>query len=403
MRQMRFATPLMLGLAAATIPFMPPPAHAQIVMGTSITIAPPILPVYEQPPIPAPGYIWVPGYWAWGPGGYYWVPGTWVLPPVVGLLWTPGFWGWSGGAFLFHLGYWGPHVGFYGGVNYGYGYAGSGYEGGYWQHNQFFYNRTVNNFGGTHIANVYERNVVNNITINRISYNGGQGGIGLHPTPQELQYQNQRRFGPSDPQLQQEHMAAGNHDLWATQNRGRPPIAATPRPADFSAHGVEPAHNAPEAMPMPHEPHVMTPQHPDQFVAPRPNEMAPQRQPMPNVVGPERSTESPQHEMPGNMNMNRPQEHTPQSAPAYHPAPMQPQIIQPQMPHEPQPAFHPEPIQPMQHAPEQNFHPEQPMMRPAQPELREQPAYHPPAPHLETPHPAPENHGGGEPPHHPGG
>ena len=48
-------------------------AHAQI--SINITIAPPELPVYDQPPLPAPGYIWIPGYWAWGPDGYYWVPG----------------------------------------------------------------------------------------------------------------------------------------------------------------------------------------------------------------------------------------------------------------------------------------------------------------------------------------
>ena len=71
-------------------------APAQIV-AVSITVAPPVLPVYDQPPIPAPGYIWTPGYWAWGDDGYYWVPGTWVEPPAVGLLWTPGYWGWHDG------------------------------------------------------------------------------------------------------------------------------------------------------------------------------------------------------------------------------------------------------------------------------------------------------------------
>ena len=62
-------------------------AAAQLV---SITIAPPVLPVYVQPALPGPGYIWTPGYWAYGDDDYYWVPGTWVLPPTVGLLWTPG-------------------------------------------------------------------------------------------------------------------------------------------------------------------------------------------------------------------------------------------------------------------------------------------------------------------------
>jgi WXXGXW repeat (2 copies) len=55
-----------------------------------VTIAPPALPVYEQPPCPDEGYMWTPGYWAYDNdfGDYYWVPGTWVLAPV-GLLWTP--------------------------------------------------------------------------------------------------------------------------------------------------------------------------------------------------------------------------------------------------------------------------------------------------------------------------
>ena len=87
--------------------------------------APPPLPDYEQPPCPEDGYMWTPGYWAWGGGGYYWVPGTWVQPPRVGVLWTPGYWGFVGGVYAFHVGYWGPHIGYYGGVNYGFlGYVG---------------------------------------------------------------------------------------------------------------------------------------------------------------------------------------------------------------------------------------------------------------------------------------
>ena len=29
-------------------------------------MAPPELPVYEQPLCPQPNYMWTPGYWAWG-------------------------------------------------------------------------------------------------------------------------------------------------------------------------------------------------------------------------------------------------------------------------------------------------------------------------------------------------
>lgn len=61
-------------------------ANAQIAV--SIGIAPPALPVYVQPPIPGPDYIWTPGYWAWNADAsdYYWVPGAWALSPRPGLL-----------------------------------------------------------------------------------------------------------------------------------------------------------------------------------------------------------------------------------------------------------------------------------------------------------------------------
>ena len=126
----------------------------------SVHVAPPALPVYVQPPLPAPGYIWTPGYWAYGEAGYYWVPGVWVQPPAVGVLWTPGYWGFIGGAYGWHAGYWGPHVGFYGGVNYGFGYGGVGFVGGEWRGGAFAYNSAVANFGSVHVTNVYENRTI---------------------------------------------------------------------------------------------------------------------------------------------------------------------------------------------------------------------------------------------------
>ncbi|HEV2731037.1 MAG TPA: YXWGXW repeat-containing protein, partial [Terriglobales bacterium] len=54
-------------------------------VSVSVSLAPPVLPVYEQPPCPGDGYIWTPGYWAYDydDGDYYWVPGTWVEAPEV--------------------------------------------------------------------------------------------------------------------------------------------------------------------------------------------------------------------------------------------------------------------------------------------------------------------------------
>jgi hypothetical protein len=83
---------LLLAAGTACAMIAPPTASYAQVVGISITIAPPELPVYEQPPIPEQNDIWTPGYWAYGDEGYFWVPGTWVLAPQVGFLWTPAYW-----------------------------------------------------------------------------------------------------------------------------------------------------------------------------------------------------------------------------------------------------------------------------------------------------------------------
>jgi hypothetical protein len=212
----------------------------------AITFGPPALPVYEQPICPGEGYIWTPGYWYWDDDGedYYWVPGTWVLAPEVGFLWTPGWWGWGGDVFVFHEGFWGPEVGFYGGVVYGFGYFGEGYEGGRWENGRFFYNRTVNNVDVTIIHNVYNTTVVNNTTINRVSYNGGNGGINRSPSPREQAAERQRHLPPVPVQSQHVQAARSNRDLHASVNQGKPPIAATPRPGALNDRGVVRAREA---------------------------------------------------------------------------------------------------------------------------------------------------------------
>ncbi len=215
---------------------IPAASFAQI--GVFINVGPPALPVYEQPPCPAPAYIWSPGYWAWSPNGYYWVPGTWVMAPQPGLLWTPGFWAFENGGYGWHPGYWGPVVGFYGGVPYGYGYPGSGFYGGRWNNGQFYYNRTVNNVNVTNIHNVYNQTVINNTTVNNVSYNGGPGGIAAQPTAQEKAAALQPHTPPTFEQTQHETAASTNHALLASVNHGKPEIAATAKPGQFSGAGV---------------------------------------------------------------------------------------------------------------------------------------------------------------------
>ncbi|MDP9084374.1 MAG: adenylate cyclase, partial [Pseudomonadota bacterium] len=207
--------------------------------------APPPLPDYEQPPCPEEGYLWTPGYWGYGRGGYFWVPGTWVQPPRVGVLWTPGYWGFVGGVYAFHTGYWGPHVGFYGGVNYGYGYGGAGYVGGRWSGSSFAYNRTVNNVNVTNVHNTYNETVINNFTVNKVSYNGGTGGLAVAPTAQEKAASREQHLAQTPLQRQHVQEAVRNPALSVRENGGHPAIAATPRAAAFNAPGVVRARGAP--------------------------------------------------------------------------------------------------------------------------------------------------------------
>jgi YXWGXW repeat-containing protein len=217
-------------------------SFAQI--GISVRFGPPAIPVYEQPLCPGDGYLWTPGYWAYGDDdGYFWVPGTWVLAPEPGFLWTPGYWGWGGDAFIFHEGFWGPTIGFYGGINYGFGYFGNGFEGGRWEGDHFFYNRAVMNVNVTNIHNVYNTTVVNRMDGNRVSYNGGEGGVSARPTPQEEAAANGRHIGPIAAQQQHVQMARSNPELRASTNQGRPRIAATARATDFK-EGAMPAKEA---------------------------------------------------------------------------------------------------------------------------------------------------------------
>jgi hypothetical protein len=207
----------------------------------SVQIAPPLLPVYEQPLIPGAGYIWTPGYWAWGPDGFYWVPGTWVVAPYVGALWTPGYWAWGEGLYFWHAGYWGPHVGFYGGIDYGYGYTGSGYQGGYWEGRSFRYNRAVNNVHVTNITHTYNTTIINPGTATHVSYNGGSGGVMARPTSRDRIAEREAHTPLLPIQANHELAASSNHALLASVNRGHPMLAATPRPERFSTGGPAPA------------------------------------------------------------------------------------------------------------------------------------------------------------------
>jgi len=224
----------------------------------NITVAPPVLPVYEQPLCPTGGYIWTPGYWAYdNPDvGYYWVPGAWVPAPQPGFLWTPPYWGWENGIYLFHGGYWGPHIGYYGGVNYGFGYMGWGFAGGEWRGGHFFYNTAIVHVGGG-FRNVYvNERIVHETTyvnVNHVSYAGGAGGLRYAPRAEERVAMNEHHVAPTS--MQQQHISAAAHDPQQrfNANHGRPATVAAARPMTAPAnHGVEGSHSAAAARPEAH-------------------------------------------------------------------------------------------------------------------------------------------------------
>jgi hypothetical protein len=196
-----------------------------------VDTAPPPIPSYAQPYVPAPNYIWQPGYWAWGAYGYYWVPGTWVQAPQPDYLWTPGYWQSNNGGYSWNPGYWALAIGFYGGVNYGGGYYGHGYDGGRWSNNVFNYNTYVSRVNTTTVRNVYvNRNVYINNSTTRISYNGGQTGLQARPTPQQLAVARGRHLGMTPAQQQHVRQAEQDRRLVATVNHNRPPVLAVARP-----------------------------------------------------------------------------------------------------------------------------------------------------------------------------
>ena len=228
-RKILAAAALAVSLAAL------PVQQAQAAVIIQIGIAPPMLPVYAQPVCPGSGYLWTPGYWAYDEvNGYFWVPGVWVQPPSVGLLWTPAYWGWEGGFYRFHSGYWGPHVGFYGGINYGFGYGGAGFFGGEWRGGSFFYNRTVANVNVVNVTNVYNRTViVNNHTT--VSYNGGQGGLGARPSAEEARFSREQHIQPTSNQMQHQQLALSTPSQRFSANRGNPAVRAAATPESFRA------------------------------------------------------------------------------------------------------------------------------------------------------------------------
>lgn len=190
--------PSVIAKGPAPPPPNPPPSERPVYASHR----PPPLPDYTPPPAPGdnPSYLWTPGSWYYdrGRSDYYWVAGTWAMPPYVGWLWTPPYWEYENERYKWNSGYWGPRVGFYGGINYGSGYFGSGYQ------------SSLNHKSGN----------TNNVT--RVSYNGGRDGIHKEPTQEELAAKRDPHIAAVPKQRQVADSARKDREQFFAVNHGRP-------------------------------------------------------------------------------------------------------------------------------------------------------------------------------------
>jgi len=109
---MKMARGLRLGLAAALL--VGPVALSGCVVtarpavvyeGPVVRLAPPPPQVEVVGVAPAPGYVWMGGYWGWEGGRHVWVGGHWA-PGRPGWHWVPHHWVATGGGWRMAPGHW---------------------------------------------------------------------------------------------------------------------------------------------------------------------------------------------------------------------------------------------------------------------------------------------------------
>ncbi len=334
---------------------------------------PPPLPEYDQPPCPGDDYLWTPGYWDYADTGYYWVPGAWVMSPYVGALWTPPWWGYGNNVYILHAGYWGPHIGFYGGINYGFGYTGRGYYGAYWNTGKVVYNRTVTNVNVSVVHNVYNYTVPSSRGA-RVSYNGGRGGIAVRPTTQETAALRDRRTAPVAAQIQHAREASSNREQFAAGGHAQPGtlVAAHPLSTDYRAPAERAPERIPSQRPAERAPERIPSQRPGEPATSRDVRSEPQAvQPAPRQFGRPQATQ-PAPPSASGRNRQQPEAH-PQPTPRS-PAPSSAERIHQQPEQRPAPAAHP--TTPEARPPQQESHADR-QARPEAPAHQAPPQEHP--------------------------
>jgi hypothetical protein len=140
-------------------------------------------------------------------------------------------------------------VGYYGGVNYGFGYGGIGFAGGEWRHGAFAYNTAVMHVDERIVHTTYvDRTVVERGYVARdshVAYSGGPGGIRHAPNAQEQTFAHEQHVAPTAYQTQHMNSAQADRTSYVKNNGGHPanlvasrPLAAEAHPAPAVSHGA---------------------------------------------------------------------------------------------------------------------------------------------------------------------
>jgi hypothetical protein len=103
----------------------------------------------------------------------------------------------------------------------------------------------VNNLNGGNFHNVYNERIEAG-NENHVSYNGGQGGIEARPTSGQEAAARQSHIPAGAAQNDHAQAARANPAQRAGVNHGKPAIAATSKPGDFSGSGAARARDAEE-------------------------------------------------------------------------------------------------------------------------------------------------------------
>ena len=84
------------------------PARGGYAAGEVVMVAPPAPQVEVVGVAPAPGYLWLGGYWSWVGGRHVWVGGHWEAPRP-GYHWVAHQWHQEGGGWRLAPGHWEQH------------------------------------------------------------------------------------------------------------------------------------------------------------------------------------------------------------------------------------------------------------------------------------------------------